>query len=190
METGSFEPDLFQSNFWFWGLDTDQGQNSKMLESLAIQLYTLNCKTLYSCNLWRQLRLKPIYVCLFCLFHYIHGKSVNLPLRIDTWCNIYLSCMTPFALSLCLLIRVIMLRNNISASLLQFFNRFLNRIMFWCDILVRVKVGTDTGKVWSSLWTRKLDSSEAPARLRRFIGDTNFESIELRKAQKRSKFFK
>ena len=160
-----------------------------MLESLAIQLYTLNCKTLYSCNLWRQLRLKPIYVCLFCLFHYI-GKSVNLPLRIDTWCNIYLSCMTPFALSLCLLIRVIMLRNNISASLLQFFNRFLNRIMFWCDILIRVKVGTGTGKVWSSLWTRKLDSSEAPARLRRFIGDTNFESIELRKAQKRSKNFK
>ena len=95
--------------------------------------------------------------------------------------------MTPFALSLCLLIRVIMLRNNISASLLQFFNRFLNRIMFWCDILIRVKVGTGTGKVWSSLWTRKLDSSEAPARLRRFIGDTNFESIELRKAQKRSK---
>ena len=83
-QTGSFRPDLFQSNFWFWGLDTDQGQKSKMLESLAIQLYTLNCKTLYSCNLWRQLRLKPIYVFLFCLFHYI-GKSVNLPLRIDMY---------------------------------------------------------------------------------------------------------
>ena len=160
-----------------------------MLESFSIQLYT--CKTLFPCNLWRQLRLKTIYVCLFCvfLFHY-SGKSTNLPLRIDTWCNIYLSCMTPFALSLCLLIRIIMLRNNISASLLQFLNRFLNRIMFWCDILIRVKVGTGTGKVWSSLWTRKLDSSEAPARLRRFIGDTNFESIELRKAQKRSKNFK
>ena len=62
----------------FWGLDTDQGQNSKMLESLAIQLYTLNCKTLYSCNLWQQLRLKPIYVCLFCLFHYIYMVKVSI----------------------------------------------------------------------------------------------------------------